>query len=231
MLFEPKRNRINVQYRSILSARTAYIRFIRFFLLIAILCDISPIYSAIVNHGSWVYILYKCVMVILLGISFVGFVNDKWRGPVFFCGAMTLSTVVYAAEAVLSFVNGQPKVGKTLIVILVIEVLILLLSWSYFCHRRLLFKPNYPHLTAEEQKAVDKEAKIAAEVKAKRAADPFGLKKKTGNAKKEKADRKSGPDTMETPSTKSAPQDAPAESDDPTSDDAPAEPDTTSQEQ
>ena len=154
MLFEPKRGKINLQFRSSLSAPTAYIRFIRFFLLIAILCDISPIYSAIVNHSSWVYIVYKLLMVALLSVSFVGFINSKWRGPVFFCGAVAFSSLVYAVEIVVSCANDQPKIAKLLAIILALELFILWASWRYFSRRRLLFQPDCPHLTPEEQEQV-----------------------------------------------------------------------------
>ena len=187
MLFEPKRDKINLQFRSSLSAPMAYIRFIRFFLLIVILCDISPIYSAIVNHSSWVYIAYKLLMVVLLSASFVGFINSKWRGPVFFCGAVAFSSLVYAVEIVVSYVNDQPKIAKLLAIILVLELLVLWVSWRYFSRRRLLFQPNCPHLTPEEQEQVSKEATIAAEVRAKRAADPFGHKRRAQPADSEGA--------------------------------------------
>ena len=129
MLFEPKRDNINLQFRSSLSAPTAYIRFIRFFLLIVILCDISPIYSAIINHSSWLFIVYKVLMVVLLSISFVGFINDKWTGPVYFCGALSTSCLVYASEIVISYLNEQPQTAKALAFILGLELIVLWASW------------------------------------------------------------------------------------------------------
>lgn len=208
MLFEPKRGKINLQFRSSLSAPTAYIRFIRFFLLIAILCDISPIYSAIVNHSSWVYIVYKLLMVALLSVSFVGFINSKWRGPVFFCGAVAFSSLVYAVEIVVSCANDQPKIAKLLAIILALELFILWVSWRYFSRRRLLFQPDCPHLTPEEQEQVSKEAAIAAEVRAKRAADPFGHKRRAQSA--DPAGSPTGGKTAaeEAPSAEAQPADA-----------------------
>ena len=146
MLFEPKRDNINLQFRSSLSAPTAYIRFIRFFLLIVILCDISPIYSAIVNHSSWLFIVYKVLMVVLLSISFVGFINDKWTGPVYFCVALSTSCLVYASEIVISYLNEQPQTAKALALILGLELIVLWASWRYFRKRRLLFQPDCPYL-------------------------------------------------------------------------------------
>lgn len=192
MLFEPKRDNINLQFRSSLSAPTAYIRFIRFFILIVILCDISPIYSAIVNHSSWLFIVYKVLMVVLLSISFVGFINGKWTGPVYFCVALSTSCLVYASEIVISYLNEQPQTAKALALILGLELIVLWASWRYFRKRRLLFQPDCPYLTLEEQAQISKEAELAADVRAKRAADPFGQKRRTARPSASAEAEKSG---------------------------------------
>ena len=131
-------------------------------------------------------------MVVLLSISFVGFINDKWTGPVYFCVALSTSCLVYAREIVISYLNEQPQTAKALALILGLELIILWASWRYFRKRRLLFQPDCPYLTLEEQAQISKEAELAADVRAKRAADPFGQKRRTARPSASAEAEKSG---------------------------------------
>lgn len=217
-MFEPKRKHVNFQYLSQKSAPTAYLRFVRFALLIAILCNISPIYQAIVTGGSVAYLVYKLVITALYFVAFVGMIQNKWFGCVFFCGAFALSSLLYAVETVISFVSQAPSTAKLLIIMLLFEVIVFWASCVYFRKRRLLFKPDYPMATPEELQAAAEEAKIAEEEQKTRGNSLFGAAIKNVAAKQaaEKNPTETTPEennSAESPTEEAvSPQDSPEES-------------------